>query len=63
MKGTGYWAMTGCVVVFSIFLANVVTWTLGATAFLSDVGEMLLLFAACIAFVILVLQREGAEKQ
>ncbi|MCY4311567.1 MAG: hypothetical protein OXC54_09710 [Rhodospirillaceae bacterium] len=55
--------MTGCVVVFSIFLANVVTWTLGATAFLSDVGEMLLLFAACIAFVILVLQREGAEKQ
>jgi len=63
MRGAGRWAMIGAVIVFSVFLANVLTRTVGTKAFLSDVGEMLVLFIACIAFVVAVLQREGTEKQ
>lgn len=50
------------VVIFVIYIANVVLGATGGSAFVGDVGEMLLLFAASIAFVIAVLKREAAEK-
>ena len=49
-------------VVFGIYIVNVVLGATGGAAFVGDVGEMLLLFAAAIAFVIAVLRREAAEK-
>ncbi len=47
---------------FVIFLANVSAGAFGGTQFLGDVGEMLLLFGASLAFVVAVLKREAAEK-
>ena len=49
-------------VVFGIYIVNVVLGATGGATFVGDVGEMLLLFAAAIAFVIAVLRREAAEK-
>ena len=49
-------------VIFLIYIANVVLGATGGTPFAGDVTEMLMLFAAAIAFVIAVLQREAAEK-
>jgi hypothetical protein len=43
---------------FAGFLANVMIGAEGGEVFLSDVGEMLTLFAACIGFVIIVLHQE-----
>ena len=47
---------------FAIFLANVLLGAFGQAQFLGDVGEMLVLFAASMAFVVVILQRETAEK-
>jgi len=47
-------------VVFFVFFANVVAGATGIGVFLSDVGEMLTLFAACICFVISMLAYERA---
>ncbi len=43
---------------FLLFFANVVAGTLGIKVFLTDVQEMLTLFAACIFFVVVILLRE-----
>ena len=45
-----------------IFVTNVVLGATGGELFLGDIGEMLTLFAASLAFVIGVLRREAAEK-
>lgn len=45
-------------IVFFVFLANVVAGAAGIGVFLSDVGEMLTLFAACICFVVAMLAHE-----
>jgi hypothetical protein len=50
-------------VLFSVFLLNVVIGSTGSNPFLSDVGEMLILFAASLAFVAAILKREAAKKQ
>lgn len=47
---------------FAIFLLNVVIGSAGGRPFLGDVGEMLALFAACLAFVAAILKREAARK-
>ncbi|MDU8945463.1 hypothetical protein [Ovoidimarina sediminis] len=47
---------------FSVFLANVVLGAFGGTQFMGDVGEMLVLFGASLAFVVVILQREAAAK-
>lgn len=44
----------------ALFVANVALGAFAQSSFLGDVGEMLVLFAACIAFVIAVLARERA---
>jgi hypothetical protein len=41
-----------------VFFANVIAGATGAGVFLSDVGEMLTLFAACICFVLSMLAHE-----
>ncbi|MFK7867018.1 MAG: hypothetical protein AB8B77_06240 [Alphaproteobacteria bacterium] len=47
---------------FLIFFLNVVMGSLKMPTFLPDIAEMLLLFAACILFVIGVLRIERAHK-
>jgi len=47
---------------FAVFVANVALGASGAGAFLGDVGEMLLLFATTIMFVIAILKKEADRK-
>jgi hypothetical protein len=47
-------------VIFFAFFSNVVAGAAGVGVFLSDVGEMLTLFAACVCFVIAFLAYERA---
>lgn len=44
---------------FATMFANVVMGTLGMSIFLTDVQEMLVLFAAAICFVVDILKREA----
>ena len=48
--------------IFAVFFANVIAGAAGLGVFLSDLGEMLTLFAACTAFVIATLYMERTEK-
>jgi hypothetical protein len=48
--------------VFAVFFANVALGAFGGGAFLGDVGEMLVLFAASILFVAAILKREADQK-
>lgn len=45
--------------VFAVYFANVVLGAFASNAFLGDVGEMLVLFAATILFVVAILKREA----
>ncbi len=49
-------------VLFAVFALNVAMGAFAGNPFLGDVGEMLVLFAASIAFVVAVLKREAARK-
>ena len=44
---------------FTIFTLNVILGSFWNAPFFGDIGEMLTLFAACIAFVAAVLRREA----
>ena len=50
-------------IVFAIYFTNVAMGAFGGTAFLGDVGEMLVLFAASILFVIAILQKEADRER
>lgn len=50
-------------VLFLAFLANVLLGAMSGNAVLNDVGEMLVLFAASVAFVAAILQRETQTKK
>lgn len=50
------------VVVFAVFFANVALGAFASAAFLGDIGEMVVLFAASILFVAAILRREADEK-
>ncbi len=50
-------AISACL--FAIFAANVVLGAVTGSPILGDVPEMLVLFAASIAFVAVILQREA----
>ena len=50
------------IAVFVIYFANVALGAFGGSAFLGDVGEMLVLFAASILFVVAILQKEADRK-
>ena len=45
-------------IIFLAYFSNVVAGGTGAGVFLSDVGEMLTLFAACVCFVLAMLAHE-----
>ncbi|MEM8730495.1 MAG: hypothetical protein AAGF79_11305 [Pseudomonadota bacterium] len=51
------------IALFAIFAVNVGIGSAGNTPVLGDVGEMLLLFAAVLVFVVAILKRETAEKK
>ncbi|WP_027256518.1 MULTISPECIES: hypothetical protein [Leisingera] len=50
------------VAVFAVFFTNVALGAFGGGSFLSDVGEMVVLFAASILFVAAILKREADQK-
>lgn len=49
-------------IVFVIYFANVAMGAFGGQTFLGDVGEMLVLFAASILFVVGISQEEAARE-
>ncbi|MEM6467086.1 MAG: hypothetical protein AAF679_11365 [Pseudomonadota bacterium] len=49
-------------IVFLIYFANVAAGAFGDQTFFGDVGEMLVLFAATILFVVAILQKEADRK-
>lgn len=51
--------LAASVVVFAIYFANVALGAFAGSAFLGDVGEMLVLFAASILFVVAILKKEA----
>jgi hypothetical protein len=54
--------LAASVVVFAIYFANVALGAFAGSAFLGDVGEMLVLFAASILFVVAILKKEADRK-
>ena len=50
-------------IVFVVYFANVALGAFAGRAFLGDVGEMLVLFAASILFVVAILQKEADRDQ
>lgn len=53
--------LLAAVSVFAVFFANVALGAFGGGGFLSDVGEMLVLFAASILFVAAILKKEADQ--
>jgi hypothetical protein len=51
------------IILFVVFAVNVMLGSSANAAFLSDVGEMLLLSAVTVLFVITILQKEAAAKK
>lgn len=47
------------ILVFIVYFTNVALGAFAGTAFLGDVGEMSVLFAATILFVVAILKREA----
>jgi len=50
-------------IVFAIYFINVAMGAFAGTTFLGDVGEMLVLFAASIFFVVAILQKEADRER
>lgn len=59
MKGKSTLIIATCII-FLVFFSNVVAGAAGIGGFLSDVGEMLTLFGACVCFVLAMLSYERA---
>ncbi|MDA5093755.1 hypothetical protein O2N63_06600 [Aliiroseovarius sp. KMU-50] len=55
--------LVASVAVFIVFFANVALGAFAGSAFLGDVGEMLVLFAATILFVVAILKKEADHKK
>lgn len=51
--------LAASVVVFAIYFANVALGAFADSAFLGDVGEMLVLLAASVLFVVAILKKEA----
>lgn len=54
--------LIGALILFFIFAVNVGLGSIQGTTFLGDVGEMLVLLATAILFVVAILEREAAAK-
>ncbi|WP_424934579.1 hypothetical protein [Amaricoccus macauensis] len=59
-NGAGRLPLSGALILFGIFLINVLAGAFGTYRFFGDVSEMLTLFASVILFVVGVLDREAA---
>jgi hypothetical protein len=55
--------LAASVVVFIVYFTNVALGAFLGSAFLGDVGEMLVLFVAVILFVVAILQKEAERKR
>jgi hypothetical protein len=55
--------LAASIVVFVVYFSNVALGAFAGNAFLGDVGEMLVLFAAVILFVVAILQKEAERKR
>ena len=55
-------ALIVAAVLFIVYFANVLLGSMGSPTFLSDVQEMIVLFASSIAFVVGILKREAIAK-
>lgn len=53
-------ALAVAIALFSVFVANLVLGSVSNAAFLGNVGEMLVLLGASVAFVVGILAREAA---
>jgi len=62
MRNVGGYFIIGSSGLFTLYFANVVVGPMGGQVFLSDVGEMLILFATCIVVVIGILRLEKDAK-
>lgn len=51
------------IAIFVIYFSNVALGAFAGAAVFGDVGEMLVLFAAVICFVVAILQKEAARKK
>ncbi|MEM1004791.1 MAG: hypothetical protein AAF496_13075 [Pseudomonadota bacterium] len=51
--------LAASIFVFVVYFANVALGAFANSAFLGDVGEMLVLFAASILFVVAILKKEA----
>ncbi len=54
--------LAASVIVFAVYFANVALGAFTGSTFLGDVGEMLVLFAASILFVVAILKKEADRK-
>ncbi|MFP1631158.1 hypothetical protein ACLB6G_05420 [Zhengella sp. ZM62] len=63
MRGYAHYALAGAAGLFGIFLLNVMLGAAHAGGFLSDVGEMLVLFGFCILFVIAIIGLERRARE
>ena len=55
--------LAAAIAVFVVYFANVALGAFAGSAFLGDVGEMLVLFAASILFVVAILKEEADRKK
>ncbi len=51
--------LIGSLIVFAVFFVNVALGAFAGAAFLTDVGEMLVLFLASVLFVVAILKKEA----
>ncbi len=56
-------AFIGALILLVVFVVNVVLGAYSNSAFVGDVGEMLLLLSAAILFVAAILKKEADAKQ
>lgn len=59
MGGDALLALWAAIILFGTFTANVAMGSISRAAFLGNVGEMLVLLGASVAFVVGVLSREA----
>ena len=55
-------ALAIAAILFAVFVTNVFLGATGGSQYLTDVHEMIILFATSIAFVVAILKREAAAK-
>jgi hypothetical protein len=55
--------LAASILVFAVYFANVALGAFASSAFLGDVGEMLVLLLASILFVVAILQKEADHKK